>query len=66
MDNKKKLYRSKTDKQLMGVCGGLGEYFEIDSTLVRLALVAMILFAGTGLLAYFIIGVVIPENPYDY
>lgn len=65
MDNKK-LYRSKHDKKIMGVCGGLGEYFGIDSTLVRLVLVAMIFFAGTGLLAYFIIGLVIPENPCDY
>ena len=60
--NNKKLYRSNTDKQVMGVCGGLGDYFEIDSTLVRLAFVALVLFAGTGLLAYLIMGIVIPKE----
>ena len=60
--NNKKLYRSNTDKQVMGVCGGLGDYFEIDSTLVRLGFVALVLFAGTGLLAYLIMGIVIPTE----
>lgn len=64
--NNKKLYRSNTDKQVMGVCGGLGDYFEIDSTLVRLAFVALVLFADTGLLAYLlaylIMGIVIPKE----
>ena len=46
----------------MGVCGGLGDYFEIDSTLVRLGFVALVLFAGTGLLAYLIMGIVIPTE----
>lgn len=60
--NNKKLYRSNTDKKVMGVCGGLGDYFEIDSTLVRLGFVALVLFAGTGLLAYLIMGIVIPTE----
>ncbi len=45
----KKLYRSRKDKKLCGVCGGLAQYFEIDSTIVRLALVLLIIFAGAGL-----------------
>ena len=59
----KKLYRSTTDKKIGGVCGGIAEYFNIDSTLIRLAFVALILFVGGGLLAYIICWLVIPENP---
>ncbi len=62
MENKK-LYRSKTDKKICGVCGGLGEYFGIDSTMVRLALVVFCLLGGAGLLAYIVAALVIPEKP---
>lgn len=58
----KKLYRSKTDRKLLGVCGGLAQYFSIDSTVVR---VAMALFAcfGAGIVFYIIAAIVIPEEP---
>ena len=59
----KKLYRSVADKKLAGVCGGLAEYFGIDSTIVRLLLVAAVLFAGFGILAYIIAAFVIPVKP---
>ena len=59
----KKLYRSRTDKKLCGVCGGLAKYFGIDSTIVRLALVLCVLFAGFGILAYIIAALVMPEEP---
>ena len=59
----KKLYRSRTDKKIFGVCGGLAKYFEIDSTIVRLALVLLIVFAGAGLLAYIIAALVMPNEP---
>ena len=59
----KKLYRSRKDKKLCGVCGGLAQYFEIDSTIVRLALVLLIIFAGAGLLAYIIAALVMPVEP---
>lgn len=59
----KKLYRSVRDRKLGGVCGGLGEYFGIDPTLVRLAWVLFGLLAGSGLLAYLIAWLVIPEAP---
>ncbi len=59
----KKLYRSRTDKKLCGVCGGLAEYFGIDSTIVRLILVCAVLFAGVGILAYLIAALVIPVKP---
>ncbi len=59
----KKLYRSRTDKKICGVCGGLGKYFNIDPTLVRLAVVLFTLFGGCGLLVYIIAALVIPEEP---
>lgn len=57
----KKLTRSKTNKKLLGVCGGFAEYFEIDPTIVRLVWVFLVVCAGTGLLAYFIAALVMPE-----
>jgi phage shock protein PspC (stress-responsive transcriptional regulator) len=59
----KKLYRSKTDKKLAGVCGGIGKYFSIDPTLIRLGVVLFTLFGGCGLLAYIVAAFVIPEEP---
>lgn len=59
---KKKLYKSNTDKKICGVCGGIAEYFGIDSTIVRLILVLAVLFAGTGVLAYIIAAIVMPEK----
>ncbi len=61
----KKLYRSTKDKVLAGVCGGLGEYFDVDPTLVRLATVLLCLYAGTGLLVYIIAAIIIPEAPFE-
>ena len=58
----KKLYLSKTDKKLAGVCGGIAEYFEVDSTLVRLGLVILVACFGTGLLAYILAALVIPKQ----
>ena len=59
----KKLYKSNVDKKLCGVCGGLAEYFGIDSTIVRLILVLAVLFAGCGILAYIIAAIVMPDRP---
>lgn len=59
----KKLYKSAADKKICGVCGGLGEYFGIDSTLVRLAWVVFSLCGGAGLLAYIIAAIVMPNDP---
>lgn len=61
--NKKRMYKSSTDKQVMGVCGGLGEYLNLDPTLIRV-LFLILLFAGSsGFWIYIIMGVVLP---YDY
>ena len=61
MDNKK-LYRSSTDYKLAGVCGGIGEYFNIDSTLVRLGWIIFSVAGGAGLLAYIIAALVMPKQ----
>lgn len=59
----KKLYRSKTDRKLCGVCGGLAEYFGIDSTVVRIIAVILALGGvGTGLIVYLIMALIIPEQ----
>jgi phage shock protein C len=59
----KKLYRSRNERKIAGVCGGLGEYFGIDPTLVRLLFVLGLIFVGGTLLAYLILMIVIPEEP---
>lgn len=58
----KKLYRSKTDKKLCGVCGGFAKYFNLDPTLVRVIWIIVALCAF-GLLAYLICALAIPEEP---
>jgi phage shock protein C len=60
----RKLYRSRTDRTIAGVCGGLAEYFSLDPTVVRLVFVIMFLLGGHGLLVYLILWVLMPEKPY--
>jgi len=62
----KKLYRSKTDKKLAGVCGGFAKYFGIDVTIIRLIWALATVFAFAGLVAYIVCAIVIPEEPDDY
>ncbi|HUI44160.1 MAG TPA: PspC domain-containing protein [Terriglobia bacterium] len=59
----KKLYLSRTDRKIAGVCGGVADYLDIDATLIRLVWVMTVLFAGWGVLGYLIAWVVIPEEP---
>lgn len=59
----KKLMRSRTDHKIAGVCGGLGNYMDVDPTLIRLVWVLLIFFGGTGVLAYIIAWIVMPEEP---
>ena len=61
----KKLYKSTKDKKLCGVCAGLAKYFSLDATIVRLALVAFCLLGGSGILAYIICAIVMPDEPSD-
>lgn len=63
---RKKLYRSLTDKKICGVCGGLGEYLNVDPTILRLLWVLVALGGGVGLLAYIAAALLIPIEPYGY
>lgn len=63
MSNKKKLYRSRDNRMIAGVCGGLGRYFEIDPTIIRLIVVLLFFFNFTTLFLYLIAWIVIPEEP---
>lgn len=56
-----KLYKSNSNKMIAGVCGGIAEYFNIDPTLVRLGWVVFGLFFGSGLLAYILAALIIPD-----
>ncbi|OIP24939.1 hypothetical protein AUK11_01730 [bacterium CG2_30_37_16] len=59
-----KLYRSKSNRILFGVCGGIAEYLKVDATWIRLALVLITLSNyGTAAIAYVIAAIIIPENP---
>ncbi len=63
----RRLYRSKKDKFLAGVCSGVADYFKIDPTIVRILFAIIALSsAGTALIAYLIAAIVIPERPDDY
>ena len=61
----KKLYRSKHDRKLVGVCGGLANYFALDPVLVRVLWAVISIFYGAGILAYIVCAFLIPEEP-DY
>ena len=61
----KKLYRSTNDAKVCGICGGIAEYFNVDSTLVRIVAVITILSSQIvfGLIVYFIMAMIIPSKP---
>ncbi|HEY2458493.1 MAG TPA: PspC domain-containing protein [Candidatus Acidoferrum sp.] len=59
----KRLMRSSTDKKIGGVCAGLADYFDLDPTIVRVVWLLAIFFAGTGLLVYVILWIVLPIAP---
>lgn len=61
----RRLYRSRSDRMVSGVAGGLGEYLNIDTTIVRLLFVFFALAGGPGLLVYIVMLLVVPEEPFD-
>lgn len=61
----KKLYRSRTNRMVAGVAGGIAEYFGLDPSLVRLGWVFFTFLGGSGILAYVIAWIIIPEAPYS-
>ena len=59
----KRLYKSSTNRVLCGVCGGIGEYLNIDPTVIRLLCLILICGWGSGILFYIVAAVIIPEQP---
>lgn len=63
--NGKKLYKSRDNRMISGVCAGIAEYFNMDPTIIRLAWGLFSLLGGSGVLGYIIAAIVIPEYPMD-
>ncbi|MEG0277139.1 MAG: PspC domain-containing protein [Coprobacillus sp.] len=61
----KRLYRSRRDIMICGVCGGIAEYFDVDPTIVRLGAVVLCFGWGSGLIAYLVASIIMPKNPYQ-
>lgn len=59
----KRLYRSKDERMIWGVCGGLAKYFDVDPTIIRLVAVLTLFLGLTGILVYIILAIVIPLEP---
>ena len=59
---KKRLYKSSTDKKVCGVCGGISNYFDVDPTVIRLIWVIFTLVGGSGLIAYIIAAIIMPDE----
>ncbi|MBB6217099.1 phage shock protein C [Anaerosolibacter carboniphilus] len=62
----KQLYRSKKNRVISGVCGGIAEYLDLDPTLIRLLWVLITVPGGIGFIAYLVSIIIIPENPYHF
>ena len=62
----RKLYKSKTDQKICGVCGGIAEYFDTDPTVIRLAWVLFTLLGGSGIVAYIIAAIKMSDDPGYY
>ena len=60
---RKILYRSRTDRWVAGVCGGLGDYFGVDANAIRLAFVVLALWQGVGLVLYLLMVIILPDEP---
>ena len=60
----KRLYKSNTNKVISGVCGGIGEFFNVDPTIIRLVWVIFSFMGGSGVVAYIIAAVVMPHAPW--
>jgi phage shock protein PspC (stress-responsive transcriptional regulator) len=66
MEQRRTLYRSRTDSVVSGVSGGLGKYFDTDPVIFRILFVVLTFLAAGGLIAYIILWIVMPEEPFDY
>lgn len=61
----KRLYRSRKKKVIAGLCGGLGEYLDIDPVILRIIFVLITIFHGIGVIVYIIMWIIVQEEPYD-
>lgn len=59
----RRLYRSRTNRSIAGICGGLAEYFDADPTLIRLLTLLLILFGGLSLWVYILLWIIVPKSP---
>lgn len=59
----KKLWRSRTDRKIAGICGGLGDYFRVDSLWLRLVFILFFLAGGAALLVYLVMWLIVPLEP---
>ena len=59
----RKLYRSRTDRSIAGICGGLAEFFGLDASLIRIATLILVLFGGLSLWVYIILWLIVPKAP---
>ena len=62
MDASRKLYRSTSNRQLAGVCGGLAEYFNLDPTLIRVLFVVLAVLGGSGVILYIALWIIVPKQ----
>ena len=63
MDASRKLYRSTSNRQLAGVCGGLAEYFNLDPTLIRVLFIILAVLGGSGVILYVAMWIIVPKQP---
>ena len=63
MDPTEKLYRSRTDRQVAGVCGGLAKRFNVDVTLVRVLFLLLGVMGGSGIVLYLAMWIIVPKEP---
>jgi phage shock protein C len=63
MDPTEKLYRSRTNRQVAGVCGGLAQRFNVDAILIRVVFILLGLFGGVGIVLYLAMWIIVPQEP---
>ncbi|HET7519266.1 MAG TPA: PspC domain-containing protein [Actinomycetes bacterium] len=63
MAETRKLYRSRSNRQVAGVCGGLAQYFNLDATLIRILFVVLAVLGGSGLLLNVLLWIIVPYEP---
>jgi phage shock protein C len=63
MAETRKLYRSRSNRQIAGVCGGLAEYFNMDATLLRVLFVVLAVLGGSGIVLYLALWIIVPREP---